>query len=222
MKRIHTTLKVLFLLTLTVCAVLLASCGGSLKLESMSIDTSTVPRSCIVGETLDFTGIKVYVTYNDETLNRVYTYSELTLEYDENMTDAVGTYTVKVSFADPNLDGQIQMATFTVFVNPDPSDVQPGGEKLNLELFAQADAILTYLQNNKANPDLQFGNAAFLNQYIEQKALYTVGDDNVFRYLPKLAVGTDTGFAVLSSYYAPLHLYYKGFPLIREYLLGYF
>lgn len=205
-------IKFLFLLAVTVCAVMLASCfGGSLKLESLDVDTSSIKRTYIVGEELDFSGIKVYATYNDETLNRVYTYNELTFEYDENMTDAVGTYEVAVSFNDENLGGKKQTAKFTVTVNPDPNAQKPTDEKLSVLLYEQPDGILSYLKSNKIDPDTQFGDAGFLTQYLEQKKLYTVGDDNVFVYLPELVVENEDGdMQLLESFYTAVALSVMG------------
>ena len=106
-------------------ASLLASCnfGGSLKLESFSVDRNSVKTEYFIGESIDFTNIKAYATYNDSSLNKTYTYSELTISYDDDITATTGTKTVKVSFNDPHLD-TVQSANVIITVKEDPNAVK--------------------------------------------------------------------------------------------------
>ena len=106
-------------------ASLLASCnfGGSLKLESFSVDRNSVKTEYFIGESIDFTGIKAYATYNDSSLNKTYTYAELTISYDDDITATTGTKTVKVSFNDPHLD-TVQSANVIITVKEDPNAVK--------------------------------------------------------------------------------------------------
>lgn len=97
-----------------------ASCNvfqgaGSLKLESFTVDTSTIKTQYYVGEEIDFSGIQAIAKYNDENLNKTYTYAELTFSDTANLTAKAGTYTVTVSFMDPNLQVK-QEAQITITV----------------------------------------------------------------------------------------------------------
>ena len=83
-----------------------ASCNfgtGSLKLESLIVDPNSVKTEYVVGEAIDFSGIQVIAKYTDENLNKVYTFSELTISYDADITATTGDKEVTVSFEDPNL-----------------------------------------------------------------------------------------------------------------------
>ena len=83
-----------------------ASCNfgtGSLKLESLIVDPNSVKTEYVVGEAIDFSGIQVIAKYTDENLNKVYTFSELTITYDADITATTGEKEVTISFDDPNL-----------------------------------------------------------------------------------------------------------------------
>ena len=114
-------------LILAVCMLFsLASCGlfgGSLELKSFVVDRSTVKTSYIIGEEIDFTGISATATYSDESYNKVYTFEELTIKYDADITATVGTKQVTVSFMDPNLNVE-QSTTVAITVNEDPNAVK--------------------------------------------------------------------------------------------------
>ena len=94
--------------------------GGSLKLESFIVDPTSIKTEYVLGEEIDFSGIKATAKYNDETLNKTYTYAELTFSNLEGLTDTVGQKEVIVSFMDPNLNVK-QEAKITVKVVKDAS-----------------------------------------------------------------------------------------------------
>ena len=68
----------IFSLALVLCMILsLASCGliqnlfgGSLELVSFTVDRSSVKTEYYIGEEIDFTGIRAYIKYSDEALNK--------------------------------------------------------------------------------------------------------------------------------------------------------
>ena len=91
------------------------SLSGSLKLESFTIDKSSYKAEYVVGENIDLSGIKAIVKYNDETLNKTYTYEELTFSDLTNITAEKGEKTITVSFMDPNLSVE-QKTTITINV----------------------------------------------------------------------------------------------------------
>lgn len=78
--------------------------GGSLKLESFIIDPNSYKAEYAVGEKIDLSGIQAIVKYNDEGLNKTYTFAELTFSNYENITAEKGTYEITVSFTDPHLN----------------------------------------------------------------------------------------------------------------------
>ena len=85
------------------------------KLLSFSVNKGSVKTECEVGEMIDFSGIQATATYNDASLNKVYTFEELTIDYAEDLTATEGYKTVTVSFDDPHL-GIKQKATMTITV----------------------------------------------------------------------------------------------------------
>lgn len=114
-----------FLLIVLVFSMVLsmASCsifGGSLKLESFTVDRSSVKTVYVVGEPIDFNGIRATAVYSDETLSKVYTYDELTISFEAGITDTPGQKIVTVSFVDPHL-GVTQRANVQITVNEDPN-----------------------------------------------------------------------------------------------------
>ena len=111
----------------------MASCSfftGSLKLESFTVDRSTVKTVYIVGEEIDFSGIQATAIYTDESLNKVYTFSELTITYDPDITAAPGQKTVSVSFYDENL-GQTVSANVQITVNEDPNALKHASYRID-------------------------------------------------------------------------------------------
>lgn len=117
----------LILAALTVCLVFaLASCqfiAGSLELKSFTVDRSTVKTVYIVGDEIDFSGIKATAIYSDENLNKVYTFDELTITYPDDITATPGQKSVKVSFLDPHLN-VTQETSVQITVNEDPFAVK--------------------------------------------------------------------------------------------------
>ena len=117
-------------LLLTLCLSIgalgsLASCGkssGGLKFESMTLDTSTIQTSYAVGEnTVDFSGVKATIKYNDSSKNVTVGVSSLEIVLPEgktvdNLTTFSGTYTIVVKYLDPQFDNATRTASFKVYV----------------------------------------------------------------------------------------------------------
>ena len=107
MKTPRTFKKVITALLLVSVLLVMASCTfltGSLSLKSFTVDRSTVKTAYYVGEEIDFSGIQATAVYSDESLTKVYTFDELTITYDDDITATPGQKTVTVSFLDPNLN----------------------------------------------------------------------------------------------------------------------
>lgn len=133
MKASHTLVKIISLaLVLCMALPLVASCtlfGGSLKLESFTVDRSSVKTSYFIGEEIDFSGIKAYVKYSDSSLNTEYGFDDLTITYDPDITATVGQKEVKVSFEDPHLNVE-QSTSVQISVSEDPNVVKHESYKL--------------------------------------------------------------------------------------------
>ncbi len=104
-------------------SVLLLTACGALKLDSITVDRSTVKTAYYLGEEIDFSGIKVTVRYNDKSLDCELTYDDITIEYPSDITDTVGTKTVTVRYDDPHLETVIE-TTVQISVTEDPNAVK--------------------------------------------------------------------------------------------------
>ncbi len=123
MKALRNFGKIITLVVILSMIVALSACsllGGSLELKSFSVDRSTVKTTYYIGDEIDFSGIQATVTYNDASLNAVYTFANLKIEYPEDITATVGTKDVIVSFLDPNLN-VTQSTKVQITVTEDPN-----------------------------------------------------------------------------------------------------
>ena len=99
-KIIAATLLVCMLFALTSC---LDAVGG-LRVKDFTVDRNSVKTEYYIGDAIDFSGIKVTVTYSDETYNTVYGINDVVITYPEDITATVGTKDVKVTMKDPHTD----------------------------------------------------------------------------------------------------------------------
>lgn len=123
MKTLRNLAKILAVVMIFSLVLSFAACKGQLQLEAFTVDRATVKTVYYVGEELDFSGIKATVRYNDDSLNTEYTFADLTLTYDADITATVGQKSVKVSFLDPHLDVE-QSTTVLITVKEDPNAVK--------------------------------------------------------------------------------------------------
>ena len=133
MKTLRRSTKIIALALVFSLLFSLASCvslGGSLKLKSFTVDRSTVKTTYFIGEEIDFSGIRATAVYTDESLNKEYTYDELEITYDEDITATVGTKEVTVSFDDPNLEKK-QSFKVQITVKEDPNAVKHAGYEID-------------------------------------------------------------------------------------------
>ena len=127
MKHLKHLAKVLSLVLIIGLALSFAACDfldGSLELKSFSVDRSTIKTNYYIGDEIDFTGIKAYVKYNDSSLDSVYTYDDLIITYDDDITATVGSKIVTVSFEDPNFNNELQSTQVLITVSEDPNAVK--------------------------------------------------------------------------------------------------
>lgn len=179
MKTIRILSKLIAVAAIFAMVLSFASCfGGALKLESFTVDRSSVKTNYLVGEEVDFSGIKAVAKYSDPSLNKTYTYEELTLTYPEDITATEGTKEVTVSFDDPNLNVK-QETKFTVTVKEESSS-----EPVDLIGFARPESINAFYNANSNAGKSNYGDGTFSSEFVLGEKTYVIGDDNPFIFLP--------------------------------------
>ena len=123
MKTVH-SLKVLALAALSLVLLFsLISCG-ELEVEKFTPVRDSVKTMYLEGETVDFSGIKVQIQYNDSDLDTELTLADgLKLEYDANITETAGNKQVKIVYECPHT-GTTQEAVLPILVEVDPDAVK--------------------------------------------------------------------------------------------------
>ena len=114
--RLLATILMLVMMFSFVACDFFGNMGGSLKLESFIIDPNSYKAEYTVGEAVDLSGIKAIVKYNDETLNKTYTYADLTFSDIKDITETEGEKEITVSFMDPNFKNVKQEVKITIKV----------------------------------------------------------------------------------------------------------
>ena len=184
----------------------LAACvlKGNLKLESFTVDRSSVKTDYLIGEEIDFSGIQATAKYSDESLNKVYTFNELTITYAEDITDTVGEKEVKVSFMDPNLNVKQE----TVVVIKVSSEIIPEVPELSIAVqFEKPDSLVSFDSANNVNTELKYGDSGFAGEFAVGGKTYTVGNENAFRFIPKLAIlNDDDTIAAVENFFAVVEM----------------
>ena len=126
MKTLRTLARIMAVALIVSLVFSFAACNllkGSLKLEAFVVDRNSVKTVYFLGEEIDFSGIKATVRYSDESLNKEYTFDELTITYNDDITATVGTKQVKVSFMDPHLETE-QVTYVQITVKEDPNAIK--------------------------------------------------------------------------------------------------
>ena len=170
---------------------------GSLKLESFIVDKSTYKAEYVVGEKVDLSGIKAIAKYNDETLNKTYSYDELTISDLTNITAEKGEKVITVSFKDPHLSVE-QKATITITViagtpevtTPDdsedvttPEETTPA-EPIRVIEFHEPTEMTNFDDENANAGTLSYGQDGFAGQFAVGGQIYVIGNENEFQFQP--------------------------------------
>ena len=189
--------KIFTAILLIASLLLLSSCiiinnGGSLRLASFTVDRSSVKTAYLIGEEIDFSGIKATAKYSDETLNKIYTYDELTITYAEDITATVGEKEVTVSFEDPHLNVtqeakvKITVTEEPVVTPPDGGDEEP--ETLIVAQFEKPLTITAFESANAAAGKTAYGATGFAGEFALGNQIYVIGNENEFKFKPLFAV----------------------------------
>ncbi len=191
------------------CAGLTLSCGGSLKLEEISVASGSVQTEAKIGETLDFAGIRVTARYNDKT-SKTLSFADIVLtfegnalsEKDETVTQRTGTKKIDVSYKDAK-------TSFTVRVT-DPD----GGDEDFIVTGYENDVRMTKFSSIVSEAGTaKYGEAEYEGQFFKaEDPVYYAGDDNAFRYLPQVTVmDNETGeFSTLDRFRSVTTVTLKG------------
>ena len=191
-----------------------ASCvvptSGSLKLESFTVDKSSVKTDYLIGEAIDFSGIKALVRYSDESLDKIYTYDELTITYDEDITATVGTKEVTVSFDDPNLNvKQETKVQIKVSETDEPDDTT---EPQLLVGFEAPASLVAFKKFNASAGTINYGEPGFFGQFAKGGKTYVIGNENEFKFVPLTTI-LDSDIVDLDKFYANIKISMGGVAL---------
>ena len=180
------TMKLIAIVSVLAIILAVAACQptGALELKSFTVDRSSVKTNYLIGEEIDFSGIKATAKYSDEHLNKVYTATELTITYEKDITATVGEKEVTVSFTDPHLN-VVQTTKVTITVTAEPV-VEP--ELSVLVQFENSDAMNKFDSANTVDPDLTPDDSNFAGQFYVGDKTYVIGNENAFRFNPQMAV----------------------------------
>ncbi len=204
MKKQSFIAKVMTVVMLVGVLFTLASCfGGSLELESFTVDKSSIKTTYNVGDEVDFSGIKAIAKYTDEKLNMTYTLENgLKLDYPADITATAGTKELKVTFEDPNFDNKVQETKVDITV------IDPNSAKVDVTVVGyQSPATLTAFNSKNKNGTLEYGTAGFSGEFKNGGFSYIVGDDNEFKFLPDISVLNEDGLVeTLTMFYANIEM----------------
>lgn len=204
--------------------------AGSLKLESFIIDPTSIKMEYSVGDEVDLSGIQATAKYSDESLNKTYGYSELTISGIEGLTATAGNKQITVSFMDPHLNVK-QEATITIKVlatdpdvttpdDPDQTTPPEGTTPDPVVLpevveFLKPTTLVHFDSANKNAGTLTYGQTGFSGQFAVGGQVYVIGNENEFKLNPGFAIwdeSADNGngdIVELKEFYTTVQLFVK-------------
>lgn len=169
--------------------------SGSLKLESFIVNPASIKTEYEVGESIDFSGIKATAKYNDSSLNKEYTFAELTITYADDITATTGSKQVTVSFMDPHLNVKQETKVTITVVSAQPDQTTPDNGDINnppalpeVVEFLKPGSLVAFDNQNKAAGTLEYGASGFAGQFAVGGQVYVIGNQNEFKLQPGFAV----------------------------------
>ena len=172
--------KIITVISIIAALLLLASCtgnGGALTRTSFTVDRSSIKTAYLIGEEIDFSGIKATAKYSDASLNKVYTYNELTITYADDITATVGEKEITVSFDDPNL---LDKAVTTVKITVTEEPVLPDDQVLVVTQFEKPLSITAFESANANAGKTAYGASSFAGEFAIGNQTYVIGNENEF------------------------------------------
>ena len=204
--------KFFLIFALTVLTIILVACNkGSLKLEKLSIDYTSIKTTYVVGDTLDFSGFKATAIYNDESLNTELTYDDVEFKYNPNITTTTGEKEVTISFVDPHLN-IVQKFPLKIKVL---SDIAEDTEGLIVIAFDKPSGLISFLSDNKKAGTSQYGAPGFSSEFAVGNNPYIIGNENEFRFVPEFAIFDKQGeIRKLDAFFSTvdINIYLNGVP----------
>lgn len=201
--------KIILILAALVLALSFVACkkDGALKLESFTVDRTSIKTNYLIGEEIDFSGIKAIAKYSDENLNKIYTYDELTITYAEDITATEGDKEVIVSFNDPHLNVK-QETKIIIKVSKEPQ-MGDNTDPLLAVQFEKPSSLTQFDSNNSTAGQTEYGESGFFGQFAVGGKTYVIGNENEFKLNPQFAVLSEDGDAVieLDSFYSVVEIY---------------
>ena len=202
--------KILAVIAILAITLSFASCdlfnnGGALELVSFTVDRTSVKTNYLVGEEIDFSGIKATVKYTDETLNKVYTFDELDITYPEDITASVGDKKVTVSFNDPHLNVK-QETKVDIKVTEEP--VIEEDPQLAVQ-FEAPESLTSFNSNNASAGASKYGESGFSGQFAVGDKTYVIGNANEFKLNPQFAVMGESNVEPLNAFFATVSISVK-------------
>ena len=203
--KLRSSIKLIMIVAAFAMILSLASCTGSLKLESFTVDLTSIKTTYLVGEEIDFSGIKAIARYSDESLNKIYTFEELKITYADDITATEGSKEVTVSFEDPNL-GVTQQTKITIKV---VKDIEvDSDEPLVAVMFEKPSALVHFNSANETAGTLKYGESGFGGQFFNGGKTYVIGNENAFKFNPRFAVlSSDDVVVEVDSFYSVVEIY---------------
>ena len=200
--------KIITVISIIVALLLLASCtgnGGALTRTSFTVDRSSIKTAYLIGEEIDFSGIKATAKYSDASLNKVYTYNDLTITYADDITATVGEKEITVSFDDPNL---LDKAVTTVKITVTEEPVLPDDQVLVVTQFEKPLSITAFESANANAGKTAYGASSFAGEFAIGNQTYVIGNENEFKFKPLFAVlNEDLDIIELENFYSVVTLY---------------
>ena len=205
MKTLRKFSKIITVVAILAMVLSFASCKkGSLELKSFTVDRTSVKTNYLIGEEIDFSGIKATVKYNDESYNKVYTYDELTITYAEDITATEGDKKVTVSFDDPHL-GVKQETKVAIKVTKEP--VVDETDPAIVTQFEQPGTLTAFNSANASAGKSEYGSSSFSGEFALGNQIYVVGNENAFIFKPLVAAFNESDVVVeLTNFFATVDI----------------
>ena len=183
---------VAFVLSLSMMSSLVAC--GSFELASIVVVNNSIATEYYVGDTVSFDGIKIKAKFNDGSEEELKLSDVKVLLNDEDITSNLSKITETKGDKAVVISYENQKATITIKVTERPVTPGPGepsepetvGEILGYGLSASYSG---YETQTKEAGTLAYGEQGFEAQFTtgdENAKDFVVGDDNVFRFIPRL------------------------------------
>ena len=158
-------------------SVLLTGCGDPAP-EILKIKADSVQTSIVVNDSFNTDGLKVVVTYDDGTIETVGKNNDMTISSID--TSKTGEQTLTVSYL-----GLTATLKINVYATYNDKEYQIYG-------YRPSEAFGDYLSRKEKAGGVNFKDASKDNFFAKNDSTYKVGDDNPFKFFPRIDVMSKT------------------------------